>query len=190
MKAETFYMDVLHVKDARLAKKLAEITKPVQLHKGELLIREGDMQDHFSFLTDGILRGFFSGVNGKEITDCFGYQCGTPAMACLMDGTPALFSIEALTDCSFLQIETVALFDMMQKETELLWVYNRLLQMSLYNHRMIKVMVCQHTAMESYQWFLQAYPGLIDKVNNKHIASFLGITPVTLSRLRRTLREE
>ena len=182
-------MEVLHVKEERLAKKLAEITKTVQLHKGELLIREGDMQDHFSFLTDGILRGFFSGANGQEITDCFGFQRGTPAMACIMDGSPALFSIEALTDCSFLQIESRALLDMMHKETALLWIYNGLLQSSLYNHRLIKIMVCQHTAMESYQWFLQAYPGLIDKVNNKHIAFFLGITPVTLSRLRRALRE-
>ena len=51
-------------------------------------------------------------------------------------------------------------------------------------------MVCRNTAMQRYQWFLEAYPGFIDKVSNKHIASFLGMTPVTLSRLRRVLREK
>ena len=44
--------------------------------------------------------------------------------------------------------------------------------------------------MERYQWFLARYPGLISTVNNKHIASFLGMTPVTLSRLRRQVREQ
>ena len=43
--------------------------------------------------------------------------------------------------------------------------------------------------MGRYQWFLKKYPGLIDEVSNKHIASFLGMTPVTLSRLRQKLKE-
>ena len=56
-------------------------------------------------------------------------------------------------------------------------------------HWEIKTITTQHTAIERYQWFLKAYPGLIDHVSNKHIASFLGMTPVTLSRLRRAIRE-
>lgn len=47
----------------------------------------------------------------------------------------------------------------------------------------------QHAAMERYQWFLQAYPGLCYQVSGKQIASFLGMTQVTLSRLRRAMRE-
>ena len=43
--------------------------------------------------------------------------------------------------------------------------------------------------MQRYQWFLENYPGLIHTLNNKHIASFLGMTPVTLSRLRHQLRK-
>jgi hypothetical protein len=43
--------------------------------------------------------------------------------------------------------------------------------------------------MERYQCFLKYYPDLINIVNNKHIASFLGMTPVTLSRLRHQLRQ-
>ncbi len=56
-------------------------------------------------------------------------------------------------------------------------------------HWEIKTMICRNNAMQRYQWFLKTYPRLVDRISNKHVASFLGITPVTLSRLRRTLRE-
>ena len=72
---------------------------------------------------------------------------------------------------------------------EAMSLYNRLLQQSSQVHWEIKNMLCQHNAMERYQWFLRAYPGLIEQISNKYVASFLGITPVTLSRLRRALRE-
>ena len=65
-----------------------------------------------------------------------------------------------------------------------------MLQQALRTHWEIRTMLCQHTAMERYQWFLQTYPALADRVSNKYIASFLGLTPVTLSRLRRALREQ
>lgn len=60
--------------------------------------------------------------------------------------------------------------------------------------------ICQHCEQlleslvmlkeKDYRRFLKEYPGLIDAVSNKHVASFLGMTPVPLSRLRRKLREE
>ncbi len=76
---------------------------------------------------------------------------------------------------------------LMKESTKLLWIYNELLQAALRSHWEMKTMICQHTAMERYQWFLQAYPGLVKKVNGKHIASFLGMNPVTLSRLKHAL---
>ena len=50
-------------------------------------------------------------------------------------------------------------------------------------------MIGQESAMVRYHWFMKTYPGLVDHVRDKYVASFLGMTPVTLSRLRRKLRE-
>ena len=46
------------------------------------------------------------------------------------------------------------------------------------------VSLSQGDATERFEWFCKEYPGMVDMVNNRYIASFLGITPVTLSRLR------
>ena len=69
-------------------------------------------------------------------------------------------------------------------------LYNELLIKALNEHWKLKQILNSYTAVQRYQWFLDEYPGLIGKVSNKYIASFLGMTPVTLSRLRRTLRED
>lgn len=45
-------------------------------------------------------------------------------------------------------------------------------------------------AKERYNWFLREYKDLIDRVSHRHVASFLNMTPVTLSRLRKEFREQ
>ena len=51
-------------------------------------------------------------------------------------------------------------------------------------HWDIKRAVSQKTARERYVWFLKAYPGVIDLIPHRYIASYLGMTPITLSRVR------
>ena len=66
-------------------------------------------------------------------------------------------------------------------------------QIRVYQEQIIKwgmiyqsraVSLSQGDATERFEWFCKEYPGMVDMVNNRYIASFLGITPVTLSRLR------
>ena len=68
-------------------------------------------------------------------------------------------------------------------------VYNRYLLKALNVHWELKTMIGQESAMVRYHLFMKTYPGLVDHVRDKYVASFLGMTPVTLSRLRRKLRE-
>ena len=186
---EWFYTDILHVQDKKLVKELVKITNYVNLRKGKILIHEGEVQNHFDFLMEGILRGFFFNVNGREVTDCFAFRPGTAIMASVASGEPALFGIEAMTDCNLLQIEGDKMLAIMHQEPQLLWIYNKLLEQSLKEHWTIKTVMCQYTAMERYHRFLKEYPGLINQIINKYMASYLGMAPVTLSRLRRELRE-
>lgn len=62
------------------------------------------------------------------------------------------------------------------------------LQKALQTHWEINNAMYQYQALERYQWFLRNYPNLDEQVNSRYIASFLSITPVTLSRLRRWLK--
>ena len=107
-----------------------------------------------------------------------------------LNASSAMLSIEALTDSEILCIPIESIRELLKENIFLLQIYNRFLANALERHWEIKNILHKQTAKERYQWFLEAYPGLIDRVSNKHIASFLGMTPVTLSRLRRVLREK
>lgn len=189
MDARTFFTDIIPISDPALREQVAALSQIYTLPKGELVLREGDRLTHIHFLLSGILRGFFLDYNGRDITDCFGVRCGVPAMPTFQFDSPCFISIETLTECRLLRIPLEPALYLLQHDTRLMQIYNQLLQHSLMEHWQIKTALHKRTAMERYLWFLETYPGLIDQVTHRYIASFLEISPVTLSRLRAALKQ-
>ena len=166
------------------------MAEPLHLAAGDFLIREGEKPAVVPFLLKGIVRGFLFDVNGREITDCFAVQPGIPVMTSADLQAPSPLSMDAMVDSDFLTIPIPEIQRLLERYSELQRLYNQLLIASFSMHWEIKLTLCRDTAMQKYQWFLQKYPGLVDQISNKYIASFLGMTPVTLSKLRRVLREK
>ena len=190
MHPQDVFEKTLGLTNPDLIQELIDACTPLYLKAGDFLIREGDMPTVVPFLLKGIVRGFLFDVNGREITDCFAVQPGIPVMTSADLRVPSPFSMEAMVDSEFLTIPIVEIQRLLEKYSELQQLYNQLLIFSFSMHWEIKLTLCRNTAMQKYQWFLEKYPGLIDRISNKCIASFLGMTPVTLSKLRRVLREK
>ena len=89
MRADEFYADVYHVSDKELIRQLAGKTKQKFAKKGEVIVQEGEVQTWTYFLISGILRGFFLDAKGRDITDCFAFQRGDPAVSCIKFGEPS-----------------------------------------------------------------------------------------------------
>lgn len=190
MTIKDFLRGALLLRDPELNERLIPLVQVKHLKKDQLLIREGDTQINVYFLMEGVLRGFFIDGEGHDITDCFCAHCGQAAMSCLSLDTPSPISIEAVTESDILCIPVAVAMPLLQTELPLIHMYNRMLLAALSTHWELKTLKYQCSAMQRYQWFLKNYPGLMDIVSNKNIATFLGMTPVTLSRLRRELREK
>ena len=185
MCVEEFYRTVFALTDEGLVRFLTDLTQVRTIPKGGMLI-----QEEIVFLVDGILRGYYMDMNGKEVTDCFGFYPGTPAVACLQLNVPSTVSIMALCDTVVCCLPTVKVMEQMDTNVPLIKLYNQLLQATFQKHWEVKTMMTQFTAVQRYHWFLDRYPTLIDRVNHKYIASFLGMSPVSLSRLRKSEKEE
>lgn len=164
MQTQQFLQETFHLPEGPLLQHICAISTSRHLQKGEILFREGEIPAQAAFLQKGILRGFFINKNGKEIIDCFCYRPGDPAIPSTPLDTPAQITLAQL--------------------------HSQILQESMNRHLEIKKALYQYTAMQRYQWFLSEYAPIAKVVSGKYIASFLDMTPVTLSRLRKSLREK
>lgn len=185
----SFLCNAFDISEEEIIQQLYRGARIEHYKKDMLLLEAGDQQRHLYFLVDGTLRGFVSDENGRDITDCFIFRSGEVIMGTSDVNKPSLINIETLCDCQVICLSWTLLDNLMEQNSVLLYGYTKLLQNFYTRHYDLKKILYQ-PAMQRYLWFLEEYPGLINSVCNKHIASFLGITPVTLSRLRRQLREE
>ena len=92
---------------------------------------------------------------------------------------------------SFLAVPIADIQRLLGQYEQLQQLYHQLLLDSFARHWRSKppCAAARHTAT-TYQWFLEKYPGLIDQIHHRSIASFLGMTPVTLSRQRSVTPQE
>lgn len=189
MEIPQFYKSVLGVTDEALLQRLVGNSKLTFFEKGQHLLNADEVATELYFLVEGLFRGYFLDAKGREVTDCFGATPGTPALPCSDPFAPSNTSIEALEESVFVALPVYALYPYLETNLNLMRIYNEMLWASLKEHWENKMAMVQYTAMERYQWFLRRYPSVIDRVPHRHVASFLGITPVSLSRIRRELRD-
>ena len=169
---------------------ISEVSSVRHFKKGEKLIEAGQIQNYIPILIEGVFRGYLVGSDGKETTDCFAYKAGDVVMSCNKRDKPSVISVEALAESLCLMVPVAACVSMEKSKLDMLLVRSVLLSDALEAHWKSKVMLQQCSAQQRYEWFLNTYPGLYNRVNDKYIASFLGMTPVTLSRLRGKLKNE
>lgn len=185
-----FYRERFQIHDEALLEEFLTVSRVRTLAAGEILFKQGEVPLQLCLLVQGVLRGFLLNVNGKDITDCIVFQAGDAAMP---DGEflqPASINIEALEESQIICVDINEVYRLMKEHPELILIRQQLLILSAQRHRDLKIVAYQYTAAQRYQWFLKNYPGLIDRIHHKYIASLLNMTPVTLSRIRRELKEK
>lgn len=187
--ARSFFRDTLCITEHEILQDLCAAARLEHCKKTILLLETGERQKRLYFLIKGFMRGFTVDENGRDITDFLAFRYGELIMGSNHFGGISQTNIEALNDCVLLSLSADELEQLLRRYPSTLWNFIKYLETSIEQQWESKRILYQ-PAMQRYLWFLENYPGLIDSICNKHIASYLGITPVTLSRLRRQLREE
>lgn len=185
-----FYKNVLHLTDEALLADAIQVSELKRVKQGRYLVQKGQKPVYLYFLVSGVARGFLLDVNGKDITDCIVYRCGESIMPDIDFSQPATVAIETLKDCEVVAIPIVEVQRLLAIHPSLVQLYQKFVMQASDMHRNLKIVTYQYTAVQRYEWFLKTYPGLIDKVSHKYIASLLNMTPVTLSKVRAFLGHE
>lgn len=159
-----------------------------QIKKGDYLLREGEVCRHLGFINQGIFR-VFSMVNGKEITTNFFFDGSFISdYMSFVKQKPSGEYIQALTDSEI----TLTAYDDIQYiyETYTNWQkFGRLIAekvfTSMYKRQQDFLF---YSPTERYLKLMEKRPKVLLHIPQVYIASYLGITPEYLSRIRRELR--
>ncbi len=164
---------------------------PRTLRSGEFLQRAGSVATHAAFVASGCLRSYVIDPRGKEHIAMFAAETWwIQDHVSLSSGAPSEYFIDAIEDSN------VLLLDMKghQALVERLPGYSAAFQRGLQKHaaakdtRIIKSMSA--SAEERYLQFLETYPALASRVPQFMLASYLGLSPETVSRIRRKLARQ
>ena len=172
-----------------LINKFTAVSSEITLKKNDILIRIGDKSSDIFFVVFGILRDYYIDDDGNDITRFFSCEGGICGGESLISKEPSTVCTEALEDCILLRCPVSDFTEIIASSSEATKAYIWLLESSLaYKiHRENSFLI--KNAAERYIDFKRENPDLEKRVNQKYIASYLGITPVSLSRIRRTLKE-
>jgi CRP-like cAMP-binding protein len=166
-------------------------SKLITLKKGEHWIQEGTTCQYIGFVITGIFR-VFSTVDGKEIIAHFSFERRNPVLSAytsFINQMPSLESIQALEDSSLLILHHEHL-QKLYEEKPIFERLGRLLIEQMYVLAKTRIYDLQHkTATERYAELLEKYPQIINRIAHHHVASYLGIAPESLSRLRKKLQQ-
>ena len=161
---------------------------PRKVRKKQFLLQEGDVSRYQIFVTKGLLRSYTIDEKGAEHILQFALEgWWTADLYSFFTEEPSLFNIEALEDSELLLINRPSWETLLEKLPVLERYFRILIQNSLIATQRRLMESLSETAEKKYLKFMKLYPESIQRVPQHMIASYLGITRETLSRLRRDI---
>ena len=161
-----------------------EEAKVISIPTKTVLLEEGKVADRIFFIRKGCLRLFFYN-EGKDITFQFFFEGDFVAsFESLYKGTPSLFSLECIESSEILFIKKEDFYKKIESNLSLKKLYEEKIieRFCFYQHLFLSRI--KNTPQQRYEELLKEYPNIIQRVPQHYIASYLGITSVSLSRIR------
>ena len=161
-------------------------TQPLRLLAGESFAEAGQVAQYIGFLSEGVVRVFSYNDAGDEVTMYFLDEGHFVVdLDSFTNRKPAISHIQAVTDCSFVTISRASLNQLSDKIPGWNDAIRRITEGALLEKVRLRSPLVAANATIRYQNFLRDLPAIARRVPLQYIASYLGIAPQSLSRIRR-----
>lgn len=167
---------------------LCNIIKPKVIKKDMFFLHESENSTEIGLIVKGVFRSYYIDKKGEDITKYFFAEGGILfSYAAYLSQKESSYYIQAIEDSEILVAKISDFEKIVEENYELLLFYKKMIDEIL-------IMKEEHAAgfkllssTERYKQFLVTYPGLERRLKQYYLASYLGITPVSLSRIRKKL---
>lgn len=170
----------------KIAEEIASSFKPVGLDKGQFFVRKGQVSDRYLFLESGCIRAFTVDTTGEEVTTGFYLPHQVVfEVASFFKKIPAGENFQAMEDCTGLYISFDELQHLFHTIPEFRELGRMILVNGFINFKQRTLSLIHDTAEQRYADLVNNRPELLRLIPLKYIASYLGITDTSLSRIRK-----
>ena len=171
-----------------IAREIADNFEPISLYKNDFLLKEGKTCNEYFFLENGFMRAYTFDTEGNDVTTNFyGRNSIVFEVASYIKRTPSQENIQALTDCFGWKGDYTDLQSLFNTIPEFRGFARVVLVNSFIDLKERTLSMINLTAEKRYEILLKSRKEIIQNVSIKHIASYLGITDTSLSRIRKEI---
>jgi len=162
--------------------------EPISFLKHDYLLKEGNICNEYLFLEKGFMRSYAFDTEGNEVTtDFYGSNSIVFEVASYIKRTPSQENIQALTECFGWKGHHTKLQELFQTIPEFRGFVRAVLVNSFVALKERTLSMITLTADKRYESLLKSKQEIIQNASVKHIASYLGVTDTSLSRIRKEI---
>jgi CRP-like cAMP-binding protein len=171
-----------------VAEQIAENFTPITFYKQEYFLKEGHVNNDYLFLQEGIMRAFATNTEGNDVTTHFySNKQIVVEVASYYQGTPSQESVQAITECKGWIAKKDRLNTLFHTVPEFREFGRSILAKGFVDLKERTLAIINQSAEERYKNLLQKNPEILQHVPLKFIASYLGVTDSSLSRIRKEI---
>jgi len=160
----------------------------VKARRNEILINFDQVCNRYYFVNDGCLRLFTYNSEGNETTRYFGFKGGfCTALPSFIQQTQTDEYLQAIEKSDLLYISRANFYNLVETIPEFAGIYREILELGFINAQKRIYGFQGFNALEKVRWIIKFQPEFLLRLSNKMAASYLGITPSTLSRIKTRL---
>jgi CRP-like cAMP-binding protein len=173
------------------SREIAEYFQEKIIEKGNYFLREGQVSNEYMVVEKGFMRSYSFDPDGNEVTTAF-HNNGYPVfeVASFFNRSPSKENIQALIDCQGWTITYEQLNMLFHSVTEFREFGRSILVKGFASLKMRMLSMITETAEERYSSLLKSTPEIFQYAPLKQIASYLGITDTSLSRIRKEMMKK
>ncbi|PTB96923.1 Crp/Fnr family transcriptional regulator [Marivirga lumbricoides] len=182
---KTFFNSLSPISTESL-EKFSLLFTPKILKKGDYFITDGQIAKEIGFLESGIIRAFYRNNEAIEYNKHFFINpCFIGGYASLITGTPNQIIQQALTECKIQVAKFADIQNLYETSPDIERCARVLAEQFFVQKEQREIEIVLLDADKRYEIFQKAFPQLEQEIPQYHIASYLGITPTQLSRIRK-----